>query len=101
MKRMITALCCIGLCSMPVLAQKNQKGATMRDQQFVDFAAQTDMVEANLGQLAQNNGSAQSVKDFGHQLTTDHTSDYGALATVAKQANLTLPTAIDAEHNKV
>ena len=59
------------------------------------------MVEANLGQLAQNNGSAQSVKDFAQQLTTDHTSDYGALATVAKQANLTMPTAIDAEHNKV
>jgi putative membrane protein len=101
MKRMITALCCIGLCTMPALAQKNQQGATMRDQQFVDFAAQTDMVEANLGQLAQTNGSAQPVKDYAQSLTTDHTSDYGALATVAKQANLTMPTAIDAEHNKV
>jgi putative membrane protein len=101
MKQMITALCCIGLCTMPALAQKNQQGATMRDQQFVDFAAQTDMVEANLGQLAQTNGSSQSVKDYAQTLTTDHTSDYGALATVAQQANLTIPTAIDAEHNKV
>jgi putative membrane protein len=101
MKHMITALCCIGLCSMPALAQKNQQGATMRDQQFVDFAAQTDMVEANLGQLAQTNGSAQPVKDYAQSLTTDHTSDYGALATVAQHANLTLPTAIDSEHNKV
>ncbi|MGC2621520.1 MAG: DUF4142 domain-containing protein [Acidobacteriaceae bacterium] len=101
MKRIISAACCLVLCSMPALAQKNQQGATMRDQQFVDFAGQTDMVEANLGQLAQTNASAQSVKDYGQELTTDHTSDYGALATVAKQANLTLPTAIDAEHNKV
>jgi putative membrane protein len=101
MNRIVSAVCCIALCSIPAMGQKNEKGATMRDQQFVDFAAQTDMVEANLGQLAQNNGSAQSVKDFAQQLTTDHTSDYGALATVAKQANLTMPTAIDAEHNKV
>ncbi|HEX4005589.1 MAG TPA: DUF4142 domain-containing protein [Acidobacteriaceae bacterium] len=101
MKHGLVSVCCLALCALPAMAQKNEKGATMRDQQFVDFAAQTDMVEANLGQLAQTNGSAQPVKDYGQQLTTDHTSDYGALATVAKQANLTVPTAIDAEHNKV
>jgi putative membrane protein len=101
MKPVLSAICCIALCSIPAVAQKNQQGATMRDQQFVDFAAQTDMVEANLGQLAQTNGSAQPVKDYAQTLSTDHTSDYGALATVAKQANLTIPTAIDSEHNKV
>ena len=97
MKRMFSVVCCIALCSFSALAQK--KGG-MSDQQFVDFAAQTDMVEANLGQLAQNVAAAQDVKDYGQMLATDHTSDLGQLYTAAKQANLNVPTAIDAEHNK-
>jgi putative membrane protein len=73
----------------------------MTDQQFVDFAAQTDMVEANLGQMAENSGATQGVKDLGQMLVTDHTSDYNQLTQIAKTANLTVPTAIDAEHNKM
>ncbi|MGC2546527.1 MAG: hypothetical protein WA426_11825, partial [Silvibacterium sp.] len=60
MKRILTAVCCLALCSIPALAQKKAaEGRAMSDQQFVDFAAQTDMVEANLGQLAQTVASAQ------------------------------------------
>ena len=72
----------------------------MTDQQFVDFAAQTDMVEANLGQMAQSVGDAQAVKDYGQMLATDHTNDFHQLYTVAKGANLNMPDAIDKEHNK-
>jgi putative membrane protein len=72
----------------------------MSDQKFVDFAAQTDMVEAHLGDLAQSAGDSQAVKDYGQMLTTDHTSDYQKLQSVAQQAGLTVPTAIDAVHNR-
>jgi len=72
----------------------------MTDQQFVDFAAQTDMVEANLGQLAQNVAAKQDVKDYGQMLVTDHTKDYHDLYAAAQQASLTVPNSIDAEHNK-
>lgn len=72
----------------------------MTDQQFVEFAAQTDMVEANLGEKAANDATAQPIKDYGQMLVTDHTADYKQLQDLAKQANLTVPTAIDAEHNK-
>ncbi len=101
MKRIVTAACCIVLASAPLLAQKKsaEKGA-MTDQQFVDFAGQTDMVEANLGQLAQSTADAQGVKDYGQTLATDHTADYQQLSAAARQANLNVPTAIDAEHNK-
>jgi putative membrane protein len=34
-------------------------------------------------------------------LDTDHTADYKQLADAAKQANLHVPTAIDAEHDKM
>jgi putative membrane protein len=72
----------------------------MSDQKFVDFAAQTDMVEANLGDLAQDEGNSQAVKDYGQELATDHRADYQQLQSIAQQAGLNVPTAIDAEHNK-
>lgn len=101
MKNIVAALCCILVASVPALSQKKAaEGKTLTDQQFVDMAAQIDMVEANLGQLAGNVAESQPVKDYGQTLVTDHTSDYQQLSTAAKQANLTVPTAIDAEHNK-
>jgi putative membrane protein len=100
MKRVLSAVCCFALCALPTLAQKAAAKGAMSDQQFVDFAAQTDMVEANLGQLAQNTAASQEVKDYAQTLVTDHTSDYNQLFTAAQQANLNVPNAIDAEHNK-
>ena len=76
------------------------KGPAMSDQQFVNLAAQTDMVEANLGQLAQDVASSQPVKDYGQTLATDHTSDFQKLYDAAHQANLDVPNAIDAKHNR-
>ena len=102
MKLMLAAVCCLSLLSLPALGQKGKKatGAPMTDQQFVDFAAQTDMVEANLGQLAATAATDQSIKDYAQMLVTDHTADYKQLSDVAKQANLTVPSAIDDQHNK-
>jgi putative membrane protein len=97
MKPILAGLCCAALCCVPALAQKT---APMTDQQFVDFAAQTDMVEANLGQLAQTSGDAQAVKDYGQMLATDHTKDFSDLHTAAQQASLTVADSIDAAHNK-
>jgi putative membrane protein len=99
MKRVLSAFCCLALCALPALAQKKAAGG-MTDQQFVDFAGQTDMVEANLGQLAQSVAAKQDVKDYGHMLVTDHDQDYGQLMTAAQQAGATVPTAIDAAQNK-
>lgn len=103
MKRMLAGVCCVALCCLPLMAQKHSAkmaaGTTMTDQQFVDLAAQTDMVEANLGQLAQTNASSQDVKDYAQGLATDHTQDMGNLATAAQQANLTVPGSIDTAHN--
>ena len=101
MKLFLSALCCMTLCSIPALAQaKTAKGPAMSDQQFIDLAAQTDMVEVNLGQLAQSASSSQPVKDYAQMLITDHTKDFNQLYELAHQANLNRPDAIDAGHNK-
>ena len=100
MKRVLSTVCCIVLCSLPGLAQGKSKGA-MTDQQFVDFAAQTDMVEANLGQLADSVASSDQVKSYGQMLVTDHTNDYHQLSGVAQQANLKVPDAMIAPFQKL
>jgi putative membrane protein len=97
MKQILAGLCAAVLCCLPAIAQKS---APMTDQQFVDFAAQTDMVEANLGQLAQTNADSQAVKDYGQMLVTDHSKDFSDLHAAAQQASLTVADAIDATHNK-
>lgn len=73
----------------------------MTDQEFVDFAAQTDMTEAHVGQLAQEKAEAQGVKDYGQMLASDHTNDYNTVTAVATKANLTVPKGLDAMHNKM
>jgi putative membrane protein len=101
MNRFLSILGCLALCSAPAFAQKAAGAATMTDQQFVDMAAQTDMVEANLGQMAQDAASSQSVKQYAQMLVTDHTADYKKLQSLAMQANVTVPTGIDAAHYKM
>lgn len=101
MKRILLTVCCIALGAAPVLAaHKKAAPAPMTDQQFVDFAGQTDMVEINLGKLAQTSASSQAVKDYAQTLIDDHSKDFNQLYDVAHQANLTRPDAIDAENNK-
>ena len=80
------------------MAQKTA-AAAMSDQDFVDFAAQTDMTEAHLGQLAADQAASQGVKDYAQMLVTDHTSDYNQLTAAATKANLTVPKGLDKKHD--
>ena len=98
MRIALTTVCCLVLCSLPTLAQKTK--AAMSDQKFLDLAAQTDMIEANLGDLAQDAAASQAVKDYGRMVAGDHSQDYQKLQSLAQQTGLTLPTAIDSAHNK-
>jgi putative membrane protein len=101
MKSVPMVVCCLCLCSISALGEKKPaKRTTMSSQNFISFAAQTDMVEANLGQLAQSAAGSQQVKDYAQMLVTDHTSDFNQLSGVARLAGLSVPGAIDAEHNK-
>ena len=91
------------LVALPVFGKQGAKEAArapMTDQQFLDFAAQTDMTEANLGQVAEDKGGP-TVKNFGEALRTDHTNDYYQLTEAAQKAGLIVPKGVDAEHNRV
>jgi putative membrane protein len=99
MRSIFPVLSICALCCAPAFAQSSNSGMT--DQQFVDFAAQTDMMEAHLGQVAQDQAASQNVKDYAQTLVTDHTSDYNQLTAAAGKANLTVPKGLDAAHDKM
>ncbi|MGD0913570.1 MAG: DUF4142 domain-containing protein [Terracidiphilus sp.] len=106
MKRVFAAACCLTLLAVPALSQKKHAHATppataMTDQQFIDMAAQTDMLEANLGQQAANQAASQDVKDYAQMLVNDHTADYQQLSALAAKDNFTVPKGLDDEHTKV
>lgn len=103
MKRISVALLSVGLFTLPLFAKPKTKQAAktaMTDQEFVNFAAQTDMTEANLGQAAQDKGD-QAVKDYGQTLRADHENDYDQLNAAAQKAGLTVPRGTDAEHHRL
>jgi putative membrane protein len=102
MKTVLSIASCLALCCLTASAQgEHAKGAPMPDQKFLNMAAQTDMMEANLGQMAADHAASQNVKDYASMLVTDHTADYQQLGVLAAKASLTVPTALDAAHNKM
>jgi putative membrane protein len=106
MKRIFPALCCFALCYAPAFAQHHHAAragaaAAMPDQQFINMAAQTDMLEAHLGQMAANQASRQEVKDYAQMLVSDHTADYQQLGSVGGKDGLTVPGGLDADHWKM
>jgi putative membrane protein len=106
MKRVLSAFCCVALSAAPLLAQHHHAAkaaapAALTDQQFIDMAAQTDMLEAHLGQMAADQAASADVKDYAQMLVTDHTADYQQLGSLAAKANLTVPNGLDAEHWKM
>jgi len=100
MKKMIAAIFGCAALSVAGLAQ-NTSGAATGDQAFVDMAAQKDMTEAHLGQMAADQAEAQGVKDYAQMLVTDHTADYTQLTAVAGKAGLTVPKGLDAKQEKM
>lgn len=64
---------------------------------FIKDAIQGDNAEIKMGQLAQQNGSSQGVKDFGKTLVSDHTMAKQQAEDVAKQIGVTPPSSVSPE----
>lgn len=67
------------------------------DKNFMKKAAEGGMAEVQLGQLAQQNGQSQDVKDFGQRMVTDHTKANDQLKQIAEQKGVTLPTDLNSK----
>jgi len=76
-------------------ATANQAGAqkaSKADQAFLKDAVQGDLSEVKMGQLAQQKGQSQDVKQFGQMLQQDHGQHLQQAQQQAQQMGVTPPT---------
>lgn len=70
------------------------------DTKFAVKAADGGMLEVKLGELAQQKGVSQEVKDLGKMMTDDHSKANEELKALAAQKNISLPATLSDECQK-
>jgi putative membrane protein len=63
-----------------------------KEAQFLVNAAEINLEEIQLGQLAQQNGTTTHVKELGKMMVTAHTKSQNDLTALAKTKMITIPT---------
>lgn len=88
------------LCStaLPVLAAEKMMKS---EKAFVKDAASGGMMEVQLGQMAQQKGASQEVKDFGQRMVTDHGKANDELESIITKKGMKLPAKMADKHKKV
>ena len=66
--------------------------AATPDAAFYKHAAEGGVFEVQAGQIAQNKGNSQPVKDFGGMMVKDHSAANDKLQQLASSKSITLPT---------
>ncbi len=85
---MMIRLTSLLIMSAPLLAY----AASSPDASFYKEAAEGGLAEVQLGQLAQQKGQSQAVKDFGARMVQDHSAANEKLKAVAAQKGIDLPS---------
>lgn len=71
------------------------------DSEFMTKAASGGMLEVQLGQQVAQKATMPDVKQFAQQMVTDHTKANNELKALAAQKNITLPTTLGEDQQKV
>ena len=70
------------------------------DAEFATKAAAGGMAEVQIAKLALDKTTNSSIKQFAKMMVDDHSKADDELMNIAKTKNITLPTALDADHQK-
>src|ERR1700761_5597539 len=70
------------------------------DKKFLATAAQSDVNEIKLSQLAEEKASNPDVKAFAHKMVTEHTKMSESMKPFADSWGLTAPTDLDDDHKQ-
>jgi putative membrane protein len=68
---------------------------TMSDADFAKKAAESDLAQVKMGQLAEDKATSKEVKDLGQRMVDDHTRANDNLKTAAAKNDVTLPNKLD------
>ena len=70
-----------------------------KDAKFLATAAEINLEEIKLGQLAQQKSTMKDVKDLGQMIETDHSKNMEKLTTLAKKESIDLPSSLTDKGN--
>jgi putative membrane protein len=96
----LIAMACLMALSTKIKAAPDDKLAAS-DAKFLTEAASGGMMEVQLGQAIADKTSNADVKEFAQRMVTDHTRANDELKTLAQQKNVTIPSELDAKHQKM
>ena len=71
------------------------------DAEFITKAASGGMMEVTLGKIAAEKATSPEVKSFGNHMVTDHSKANDELKALAASKNITLPTMLSEDHQKI
>jgi len=79
---------------MQMQEQQNAAESSMQDKAFLRKAAEGGMAEVQLGQLAQQKGSSQDVRQFGEKMVQEHSQLNEQLKPIAERDGVRPPKAL-------
>src|ERR1700722_8602373 len=71
-----------------------------KDAKFVMKAAEINLEEISLGQLAQKNSSRTDVKEMGKMIEDDHTKSWNEVSALAGKESIKIPDALNDDAQK-
>ncbi|MEU9511100.1 DUF4142 domain-containing protein [Micromonospora sp. NPDC048169] len=96
---LLAALVVVGLA--PAAAVQAAAQPSTQDTQYLQAVHQVNLFEITAGNLAQQKGQNQQVKDLGKMFVTDHTQLDQTVQSTAQQLNVQLPADPTADQQKV
>ncbi len=95
-KVLLAGVACFCVSALATVGLAKHAKNTNPDHRFMKMAAETNMTEAHIGQMAENQAASQAVKDFGAMLVKDHTQAYSALSVLGAKTGIQIPKGINA-----
>ena len=96
---LLAALVVVGLA--PAAASQAAAQPSTQDTQYLQAVHQVNLFEITAGNLAEQKGQNQQVKDLGKMFVTDHTQLDQTVQSTAQQLNVQLPADPTADQQKV
>jgi putative membrane protein len=99
LKNLLICSIAAGVSAFSLSAQPNlPPKVNSADQAFLRHAAEINLSEIDLAQLAQQNATTDQVKQFAQQMIADHTNNQQMLKDVAAREDVTLPDQLSAKN---
>ena len=100
MTNMTKLMCCAMLGCAAMLLPSKARAADDNDKKFLATAAQADVNEIKLSELAEEKATNPAVKAFAKKMVTEHKAMSASMKPFADEWGLTAPAGPDADHQK-